>query len=60
MDQYLDVLNRVQRDPRSLSQIARAAGLPLSPVRYALKAKKGPRMDTLEKLAALFQQEDAA
>lgn len=60
MNSYLEILERVRRDSRSLSQIAREAGIPLSTLRYALKAKKGPRLDTMEKLAAYLAAREAA
>lgn len=57
---YTQILERVLRDPRSFTEIARAAGLPLSTLRSAFQAKHGPRADTVEKLAALFRKEDKA
>lgn len=57
---YAKILDRVMQDPRGFAEIARAAGLPPSTLRSAFQAKHGPRADTVEKLAALFNKEDKA
>lgn len=55
MLKFLELMERLQA-LRSLRQISRDTGIPLSTIRYAMKAKHGPRLDTVTRLVAYEQQ----
>ena len=49
MDEFKQLVDRLCAN-RTLRQVARESGVSASTIRYALKAKHGPRLDTVLKL----------